>query len=208
MRTLLLLLALAYFVTPSRDVTAQHHDFSSGGGFTLDTPEGWDGPVQADESHLPQAAQYRLRNTAAGPLAGATATVILRANLNPLQRQQWLRGRFALGLGALRPVGPLSGAALPFQDGVGVQATGEGRTAMIYFTSHGSAHYAVVVDAPERQFAEAQPALLDLVRSIRFTAPLPEATAGTAPAATPAPAGARLAPAAPAARQGPRRIGG
>ncbi len=186
MRTLLLLLGLVFFVTPSRDVTAQHYDFA-GGGFSVDTPEGWEGAVQADESHLPGAASYRLRNTASGPLAGATATVIMRANLNPLQRQQWVRGRFPLGLGALRPVAPLSGAQMPFEEGVGVQATGEGRTALIYFTARGASHYAVIVDAPERQFAEAQPALLSLVRSIRFTGTGadPAAEANAAPAANP-----------------------
>lgn len=165
--TLFLLAALAFFVTPG-SADPRPYAFPRG-EVTLTVPDGWDGPVQSDEAALPASATYRLRNNAAGPLRGASVLIIRRANLNPLQRQQWMRGRFPIGLGALRPTAPLTGDLMPFRNGIGIRADGDGRTALVYFTSHGAVHYAVVVEAPTDGLAESQGALIEIVRSVRFT---------------------------------------
>ncbi|HLA63019.1 MAG TPA: hypothetical protein VK610_01220, partial [Rhodothermales bacterium] len=61
-----------------------------------------------------------------------------------------------------------------------IRADGDGRTALVYFTSHGPVHYAVVVEAPTEGLSESQGALLEIIRSVQFTGP-------TAPPAAPAP---------------------
>jgi hypothetical protein len=185
--TLFILLALALFVTPrpADDAPPRRLDFA---GFSVELPEGWEGPVEADTAHLPTAATYRIRNAADGPLAGASLTVHVRTNLNPLQRQNWMRGRAPVDLGTLRPVEPLSGEALPFT-GAGFRAESRGsasgrqaggRAALVYFTAHGPVYYALVAEAPARGFAEMQPALLGVVRSVQFSAAASAATATAA----------------------------
>jgi hypothetical protein len=165
--TLLILLVLGFLSTPDERRLAERLEFPSG-GFSLELPDGWDGPVDADETSLPVASSYRMRHTGGGALAGAEVRVIRRTNLNPLQRQQWTRGRASIGLGDLRPVEALTGEAMPFPIGVGYRAVGGGRTALVYFTAHGPTHYAIVASSPSDQFISTTGALLGVARSVRF----------------------------------------
>jgi hypothetical protein len=164
--TLLVLLVLGFLSTPNERLT-ERLEFPAG-GFSLELPEGWDGPVEAHEEALPAASAYVMRHTGGGAFAGAEVRVVRRANLNPLQRQQWVRGRASVGLGDLRPVEALTGDAMPFTTGVGYRAVGGGRTALVYFTAHGGTHYAVVASSPSAQFISATGALLGVARSMRF----------------------------------------
>jgi hypothetical protein len=168
--TLLLLLVLGFLSTPNEGSLTERLEFPAG-GFSLELPDGWDGPVEAHEEALPAASSYRMRHAGAGELAEAEVRVIRRANLNPLQRQQWVRGRAAIGLGDLRPVEALRGDAMPFPTGVGYRAEGGGRTALVYFTAHGPTHYAIVASAPSDRFISATGSLLGIARSVRFHEP-------------------------------------
>jgi hypothetical protein len=165
--TLLLLLILGLFSTPRVGVEAERLEFP-GGGFSIELPDAWEGPIEAREETLPVASEYRLRHAGDGPLAGAEVKVIRRANLNPLQRQQWMRGRASVGLGDLRPVEALRGDAMPFPSGVGFRAEGGGRSALVYFTAHGGIHYAMIASAPSDRFVALTGTLLGVAQSVRF----------------------------------------
>ncbi len=167
--TLLVLLVLAYFSTP-RGIDAERLEFPAG-GFSIELPDGWDGPIDAFEEALPSAATYRMRHAGDGPFTGAEVRVIRRANLNPLQAQHWMRGRANVGMEDMRPVEGLSGDAMPFRAGVGFRAEGGGRSALVYFTSHGGSHYAVVASTTTDRFVAATGALLGVVQSMRFDEP-------------------------------------
>lgn len=168
--TLLVLLVLGFLSTPDDGGLTERLEFPAG-GFSLELPEGWDGPVEAHEEALPAASSYRMRHAGDGVLAGAEIRVIRRANLNPLQRQQWARGRASVGLGDLRPVEALTGDAMPFPSGVGYRAVGGGRTALAYFTAHGATYYAIIASAPSDHFIPATGPLLSVARSVRFLVP-------------------------------------
>jgi hypothetical protein len=165
--TLLVLLLLGYFATPRYVAGGERMEFP-GGGFSIELPTGWTGPVATHEEGLPAAAAYHLRHAGDGPLTGAEIVVVRRANLNPLQRQQWMRGRAGVGLGELRPVEALSGDAMPFREGAGFRAQGGGRSALVYFTQHGTVYYALIASAPSDRFVAATGALLGAARSVRF----------------------------------------
>ncbi len=167
--SLLVLLALAFFATPERPAPVERVAFARG-GFALELPDGWSGPQEVDESRFPSAATYRLRNAAAGPLAGAEVLVVRRTGLNPMLRERWVRGRVPLDLGALRPVEALGGARLAFASGAGFRMAGGGREALVYFTAQGGAYYAVAVAASAAAFADEPDALLAIARSVVFSA--------------------------------------
>jgi len=165
--TLLVLLLLAYFATP-RNVSGGERLEFPGGGFSIELPNGWEGPVEAHEEALPSSSSYVLRHAGGGPLTSSEIRVVRRTGLNPLAHQQWMRGRATVGLGALRPVEALSGDAMPFRTGVGFRAEGGGRSALVYFTQHGTAHYVLIASAPADRFVAATGALLGVARSVRF----------------------------------------
>lgn len=135
------------------------------GGFSVELPEGWDGPQEIDEAGWPAVATYRLRNRTAGPLEGAEVLVVRRTGLNPMMRERWLQGRAPLPLDGVRPVEALRGAGMPFASGAGFRMEGEGQTALVYYTAHGPAYYFVGVSAPTDAD---EGALLALAWSIRF----------------------------------------
>jgi hypothetical protein len=169
--TLLVFLVLAYISSP-RGFDAERLEFPAG-GFSIVLPDGWDGPIDAHEETLPAASAYRMRHAGDGPFAGAEVRVIRRANLNPLQAQQWMRGRAAVGLGDLRPVEALRGDAMPFRSGAGYRAEGGGQSALVYFTAHGGTHYALVASISSDRFVAATGALLGIAQSVQFVDPAP-----------------------------------
>lgn len=167
--TLLVFLVLAYISTP-RGFDAERLEFPAG-GFSIVLPDGWDGPIDAYEEGLPSASTYRMRHAGDGPFAGAEVRVIRRANLNPLQAQQWMRGRATIGLGNLRPIEALRGDAMPFRTGVGYRAEGDGQSALVYFTAHNGTHYALVASTSSDRFIAATGALLGIAQSMQFLDP-------------------------------------
>ena len=165
MRLLALPLLFALFVVP---VLAQQ-DIAVA-GVSLSLPQSWKGPVERDERHAPQRASYTFSNmNAASSLNGARLIVYRVTGLNRLDRNQWWRGTLRFGYAGARPIAAITPDEMVFAQATGYRTQGNGRLGTIYFTQHGPAFYAIHVSAPADVFEELLPALIDVVRTVRFS---------------------------------------
>ena len=118
------------------------HVFSSGLNVTL--PPGWDGPTTALDQGPPRE-RYTFQNAAPGhPLAGAILRVERVGGLNPLEREQWVRGQTTYGYNGTRPVGPASAPAA----GLALEVEGAGQAGAVVFAHHRGEMWALQVVAP------------------------------------------------------------
>lgn len=139
-------------------------------GVSLSLPQGWDGPVESDESHAPQRASYTFNNmNEESSLNGARLIIYRVTGLNALDRNKWWGGRLAFGYAGARPIAAATPDEMVFAQATGYRTQGNGRLGTIYFTQHGPAFYAIHVSTQEDVFEEQLPALLDVVRTIRFS---------------------------------------
>ncbi len=118
------------------------HVFAS--GLRVDLPSGWDGPATAlDEG--PARERYTFQNAAVGhPLEGAILRAERAGGLNPLQREQWVRGQTSYGYNGTRPVGP---AAAPMA-GLALEVEGGGQGGVVVFAQHRGEMWTFQVVAP------------------------------------------------------------
>jgi len=166
MRLLALPLLLAVFSAPA---FAQQQVAIA--DLTLTLPDDWIGAIERDESRAPQRASYTLSNmNAESNLSGARLIVYRVTGLNRLDRNQWWRGTLAFGYAGSRPVAAVSPDEMVSDQTRGYRTEGNDRFGNIYFTQHGPAFYAIHVSAPADVFEEQLPALIDVARTIRFSA--------------------------------------
>ena len=165
MRLLALPLLLAVFSAPA---FAQQQVAIT--GLTLTLPDDWTGDVERNESRAPQRASYTFNNmNVESSLNGARLIVYRVTGLNRLDRNQWWRGTLPFGYAGSRPIAAATPDEIVLAQATVYRTQGNGRLGTIYFTQHGSAFYAIHVSAPVDVFEEQLPALLDVVRTIRFT---------------------------------------
>ena len=164
MRLLALPLLFALLV-----VSAQAQQDLVVGGVSLSVPESWNGAVDSDESQAPRRASYTFSNqNPASDLIGAQLIVYRVTGLNAIDRNEWWRGRLPYGYAGARPVAAISSHEMVFDNARGYRTEGNSRHGTIYFTQNGPAYYAIHVSAPADSFHSQLPALLDVVRTVRF----------------------------------------
>ncbi len=164
MRLLALPLLLALLALPVR----AQQDIAVG-GISLSLPLDWDGPVQSDESQAPRRASYLFSNqNVESELLGARLIVYRVTGLNVIDRNEWWRGRLSFGYAGARPVSAITPQEMVFEQASGYRTEESGRLGTIYFTQNGPAFYAIHFSAPADSFEDQLPALLEVVRTIRF----------------------------------------